>query len=139
MNTKQFQMLNDAIGKMSNDVYSSSTIPETKEEKERREKKRIKGLKSSKSKEKIKKLLLSVERKKEYDKEIDRDIEAFFISATRKELSEEQVKKIAAERVEIRENIRSEAERAILDNMIVIKPKGSTTIEEILLLPARYS
>lgn len=135
------KMFNDSIGKMNRDSYYSSKYssnnPETQKEKERREKKRIKELKSSKTKEQIKKILLTIERNKEYDEEIDIDYAKVFISGVNKELSEEQVQKIAETRAEIRRNTINEENRNILDNMIKIYPEKDATENSGLLMSRR--
>ena len=135
------KMLNDSIGKMNRDSYYSSKYssnnPETQKEKERREKKRIRELKSSKTKEQIKKILLTIERNKDYDEEIDIDYEKVFISGANKELSEEQVQKIAENRAEIRRNTINEENRNILDNMLKIYPEKDGTENSGLLMSRR--
>lgn len=135
------KMLNDSIGKMNRDSYYSSKYssnnPETQKEKERREKKRIRELKSSKTKEQIKKILLTIERNKDYDEEIDIDYEKVFISGVNKELSEEQVQKIAENRAEIRRNTINEENRNILDNMVKIYPEKDGTENSGLLMSRR--
>lgn len=135
------KMLNDSIGKMNRDSYYSSKYssnnPETQKEKERREKKRIRELKSSKTKEQIKKILLTIERNKDYDEEIDIDYAKVFISGANKELSEEQVQKIAETRAEIRRNTINEENRNILDNMVKIYPEKDGTENSGLLMSRR--
>ena len=135
------KMLNDSIGKMNRESYYSSKYssnnPETQKEKERREKKRIRELKSSKTKEQIKKILLTIERNKDYDEEIDIDYAKVFISGVNKELSEEQVQKIAENRAEIRRNTINEENRNILDNMVKIYPEKDGTENSGLLMSRR--
>ena len=135
------KMLNDSIGKMNRDSYYSSKYssnnPETQKEKERREKKRIRELKSSKTKEQIKKILLTIERNKDYDEEIDIDYAKVFISRANKELSEEQVQKTAENRAEIRRNTINEENRNILDNMVKIYPEKDGTENSGLLMSRR--
>jgi len=143
MSTISHKMLNDSIGKMNKNAYYSSKYtpnnPETKEEKEKREKKRIKELKSLKTKRQIKNVLLTVERDEKYDKEVDVDYAKILISGVNKELSKEQVEKIAENRAKIRKNTISEKNRDSLDNMILIATEDSSPIDNSLLVPKRYS
>lgn len=141
MSTISRKMLNDSIGKMNKDAYYSSKYtpnkPETKKEKEKRERKRIKKLESTKTKEQIKNILLTVERNKKYDEEIDIDLAKIFISDTNKTLTEKQVEEIAQKRAEIRRNTISEENRNILDNMVEIYPEEDAAKNSGLLMSRR--
>ena len=141
MSTISRKMLNDSIGKMNKDAYYSSKYtpnkPETKKEKEKLERKRIKKLESTKTKEQIKNILLTVERNKKYDEEIDIDLAKIFISDTNKTLTEKQVEEIAQKRAEIRRNTISEENRNILDNMVEIYPEEDAAKNSGLLMSRR--